>query len=259
MSKKIGEANVIEVFSDLLNTLFREIKPNGTYLKSNISGKADKVYADYFASVNAKNILIEFKEFEKEIRFETKKPLRKKFFDSVSRLRLISRDCHFIGWRLDDTDSLIIKIDNYIFKVSKFFKIDFQFIKSSERLAADFITEFIKGEIGIPVSQFKRYLQFLNQITHTNNDDGGGNTFPVIMLSYHDGNLLYNNIVAGDFLELIELIEQKEKKKYAHSTKTDTFPKKPSGKSGSGIRIYTRRIRHVKKITSKKSVILRQA
>lgn len=262
MSKKIGEANVIEVFSDLLNASFRELKPNGTYLKSNLSGKADKVYADYFASVNSKNILIEFKEFEKEIRFEMRKPLRKFFFDSVNRLRLISRDCHFIGWRLDDTDSLKIKIDNYIFKVSPFFKKDFEFIKSSEKFALDFITKFIKGEIGISVGSFKRYLQFLNKITSDDGGGGGGgNTLSVIMLSYYEGNLIYN-MIHGDFLEIVELIEQTEKKdrflRHLKRNKSNKFPEKPSGKGGSVIRITTKKTQYVRKRTPRKSRMLRQ-
>lgn len=244
MPEKIGEANVIHAFSKLITSELLSKNPDIQFVESIMSAKDDKTFGDYFAGLDANNILIEFKEFEKEIKTETKKPLRKILFDEIDKYRFTSRDCHHIGWRGDSSETIEIYLDNYIFKLSPFFDKNFENITTTKNKATDFINKFIQGEVGLKTSSFMSYIQFLKKLDHGDGNNGS-HFFSAIIYSYQN-NKLVQDVLSGDIVNILNIIEKKYQEERAnHQTQNnlqqDTFfksnSKKPGKKGGASKRM----------------------
>lgn len=205
MSEKIGEANVIETFSEMLTSRILYENPNAKILKSNMSGKSDRLFADYFASIDANNILIEFKEFYTEIKHEKEKLLRKKLCERIKPFIRESMIGHHIAWRENISNVINIKLNNYIYHVCPLFGIKTT-AYSSEKQILDFITYFIEGKIGLKLSSFQKYIQFLERLKDDSNSAKG---FHAVLYSYSSG-ILISSPIEGNYEELIQLIEQEK-------------------------------------------------
>lgn len=212
MSEKLGESNIIGLFQDILKDHVSSYETKVKFIESTMCGKDDKKFADYFASLNSINILIEFKEVEKDIKTEKNKPLRKKLCEEIGKFINITRKGHFIAWSDSDKkdESLEIFLDNYIFRVSNVFELSLNKVFKTEYLCKDFIDSFIKKKIGLKVKEFSCYIQFLKELAE--DDDGGNGLFNAKLLSYDNGRLVQNEIKKGDFLHLLNLIKIENEK-----------------------------------------------
>lgn len=214
MAEKIGEGNVIEPFSEILTSMILQKNPNSKIIKSNMSGKSDRVFADYFASFDANNILIEFKEFDSEIKYEKDKFLRKKLCEQIKPFVIESMNGHHVAWRENIAGIIKITLDNYIYQVCPLFNIKTT-AYSSEKQVSDFITDFIEGKIGLKLYTFKRYIEFLERLK---DDSNSGKGFHAVLYSYSSG-ILISTPIENNYMELITLIEQEKK----HDKRFDTI------------------------------------
>ncbi|MBM4978026.1 hypothetical protein HYO23_22415 [Vibrio parahaemolyticus] len=167
MMEKLGEQIVQRCFSEQLKSqLDYRYGKYFHYASGELNGRLDKLYADYFANIGTKCILIEFKEFESEIRSEKKKPLREKLCKRIPRsYQRDSYCCHFISWREKDSDSIDVILNRYLSKVGPLF--DFRFEEFEDVRAEQFITDFIDGDVGLEFVDFEDYLKYLASL-----DDG---------------------------------------------------------------------------------------
>lgn len=234
MSEKIGESNIIELFKHILLDKVSNKEKKVDFIESTMCGKDDRKFADYFANLNSINILIEFKEFEKNIKSEKDKPLRKKLCEEIGRFIAITRRGHFIAWSKNkDNNSREIFLDNYIFKVSNIFELVLHGVKKTEYKCEKFIDLFLEQRVGLGLRSFTNYIKFLKKLYGDDPDDG--TSFDAILLSYYNGRLLANKIRNGDLLVLINLIKDENKKsmRYLIKTREKNNSKKPKPK-GSG-------------------------
>ncbi|KAA8672289.1 hypothetical protein [Vibrio gigantis] len=171
---KIGEQIVQRCFSEKLkHQLDKRYGKYYHYASGELNGGLDRLYADYFASVGTKCVLIEFKEFETEIRREKEKPLRKKLCEEIPLShQQNSYDGHFISWRDKDCDSINVNLDRYISKVGPLFGKTFDGFAQMD--AEDFIEDFIDGFIGIEFVDFECYLRYLASLDDGSGGSGGG-------------------------------------------------------------------------------------
>lgn len=213
MAEKIGEGNVIEPFSEILTSMILQKNPNTKIVKSNMSGKSDRVFADYFASFDSNNILIEFKEFDTEIKYEKGKSLRKKLCELIKPFVIESMIGHHIAWRENITGIIKIKLDNYIHKVCPLFNIKTT-AYSSEKQVSDFIADFIEGKIGLKLDSFKKYIEFLERLKDNSNSGKG---FHAVLYSYSSG-MLISSPIENNYMELITLIEQEKNRTKVFNT-----------------------------------------
>lgn len=200
---KIGEAQVQEAFVEHLRFKIGEkYGPNFPYAFGAFNGSQDRKYADYFAGVNARNILIEFKEFKSEISSETRKPLRKKLCNSISDENLEnSLNAHFISWRVDDPNGnrLRLRIDTYLPTVCPLF--DRHFDGGKEKWIQHFLDGFLDLEVGVSNEEFEVYINELSRIA---GDAGEGNA------SFYGVHLTFDPEVGLDleiFSKVSDLIE----------------------------------------------------
>lgn len=175
---KIGEAQVQQAFVEYLKfKISRKFGADFPYNYGAFNGSQDRKYADYFAGVNAKNILIEFKEFKSEISSESLKPLRKKLCDTISSSNLpISLDAHYISWRLENSNEkkLKLKIDRYLPSVCPLF--NKSFTGNNEKWIPDFIDDFLNMGAGVSNEDFELYVKELSDVA---GDDGDASFYGV--------------------------------------------------------------------------------
>ena len=163
---KIGEAQVQQAFVEHLKYAISEkFGPKYPNNYGAFNGSQDKKYADYFAGVNAQNILIEFKEFKSEISSESAKPLRKKLCETISDSNLPrSINAHFISWRLENSsdNNIVLKIDTYLPTVGPLFgKV---FSGKHEKDITKFVDDFLDKKTGISNEDFELYIKELSNI-----------------------------------------------------------------------------------------------
>lgn len=198
---KIGEAQVQQTFVEYLKyKICEKFGPNYPYNYGAFNGGQDKKYADYFAGVNAKNILIEFKEFKSEISTESRKPLRKKLCNTISDLNFSSSiNSHFIAWRLDNSieQKIKLKIDTYLPTVCPFFVK--HFLGNNERWISEFINDFLNMETGISNEDFELYI---NELSNVAGDDGDSSFYGIHLTFDHEHGLDFK--IFSTIAELIE-------------------------------------------------------
>lgn len=208
MDRSVGEMNVINDFQKrLVARIIKKYPENADIIESNMSGKDDKTFADYFVSIDSNNILIEFKEHESGVKKECEKPLRRLLCEKINGYKKISCKGHKIAWS-DAPNSNTILFDNYIYKVSQVYKIYIEDIKSDLLNTSEFIEKFLNKDIGLTLDEMTEYLKFLQSLTNEGVPTDG-RIFQAKLYSYHKGDLLENEITQDDFLKLIQLIKEK--------------------------------------------------
>jgi hypothetical protein len=181
---KIGESQVQQAFVEHLKyQITKKFGVDFPYAYGAFNGSQDRKYADYFSSVNARNILIEFKEFREEIKAEKKKPLRRKLCENITSIDLdYSLDGHFISWRVPNKDNkLSVKIDTYLPSVCPMFDIEFQ--GSNEQGIVQFVAKYLEFEIGLNNDDFGKYVNTLSDIA-TGDSGSGSPSFYGVHLTF---------------------------------------------------------------------------
>lgn len=219
--EKIGEQQIQRLFSEYLGREIRKkFGDDFPYAYGEFNGKQDRKYADYFAGVNANNVLIEFKEFFGEIRDEKRKGLRRKLCHDIPKDLLdLSYAAHHISWREKSEESIILGFQRYLSKVCPLFEVDYD---QFETLGVNkFLSQFIEKEIGSDNSLFSYYIRYLAKIA----GDGDAGFFGVL-ISF-DSEAGMKNTIFKNMSQLIELVNKIEPE-----VKKD--PPKPKGPSNSG-------------------------
>ena len=182
---KIGESQVQQAFVEHLKyQIAKKFGAEFPYAYGAFNGSQDRKYADYFSNVNARNILIEFKEFREEIKAEKRKPLRQKLCESITSIDLdYSLNGHFISWRVPNNDNkkLSVKIDTYLPSVCPIFGIDFQ--GSHEQEIVQFVEEYLEFKIGLNNDDFGKYVNTLSDIA-TGGPGSGSPSFYGVHLTF---------------------------------------------------------------------------
>ena len=163
---KIGESQVQQAFDEHLKyQITKKFGADFPHAYGAFGGNQDRKYADYFSSVNARNILIEFKEFREEIKAESRKPLRQKLCENVTNVDFdYSLNCHFISWRVpnEENKKLRLRIDTYLPSVCPMFGIEFQ--GSHEQEIVQFVEEYLEFKVGLNNEDFEKYVNTLSEI-----------------------------------------------------------------------------------------------
>lgn len=218
---KIGEAQVQQAFIEHLKYKIQiKFGHDFPYNYGAFNGSQDRKYADYFAGVNAQNILVEFKEFESEVSSESKKPLRKKLCETISNDSLSSSlTAHFISWRLENTteNSLELRIDTYLPAVCPLF--DIQFKGSNEKKIPEFIDDFLNMKSGVSNEEFESYIDKLSDIA----GDDGDTSFYGVHVTFNSE----HGIELKIFSTIAELIELSKNLSYSKSISSNNHEQSP--------------------------------
>ncbi|MGL4830579.1 MAG: hypothetical protein ACRCXG_14950 [Vibrio sp.] len=206
--EKIGESQVQQAFVEHLKyQIANKFGVNFPYAYGAFNGSQDRKYADYFSSVNARNILIEFKEFRDEIKTEKKKPLRQKLCESITSTDFdYSLSGHFISWRVPNKDhnKLSVKIDTYLPSVCPLFGIEYH--GSNEQGIVKFVEEYLEFRVGLSNDDFAKYVNTLSDIATGDTDSGSP--------SFYGVHLTFDPVIGLDlqiFSTVSELVEFSKK------------------------------------------------
>lgn len=181
---KFGESQVIDFFSTALkDELINRFGSHSQYSIGNFSGSQDRKYADFFAGTNSSCILIEFKEFEREIRDEYRKPLREKLCKNLtSETAALSRTTHFIAHRISSM-CMDIKLSPYVDVVCPNWSIGSPPLETvSSKAHYDFIDDFLSGKEGVVIGKFLQYAGHLSS-TAGGTADGANAPFKSVLYS----------------------------------------------------------------------------
>jgi len=187
MSEKIGESVIQSAFADhLARQAIGHLGIEAPYVSANLQGKNDKQFADYFASVDSKCVLIEFKEFEKEILDEKKKPLRDDLCALLEdpiyqKQESFAAHGHFLAF--GDINKKIENIHSYPKIVCPIFSSTYSFSGTSHT-EKDFLTGLVKGTIGITIEDMNRYVMLLAKIAQQGQNQPPCPEFKAVLLSY---------------------------------------------------------------------------
>jgi len=218
---KIGEQQIQRLFSEYLGREVRKrFGDDFPFAYGEFNGMQDRKYADYFAGVNACNVLIEFKEFFNEIKDEKRKELRRKLCHEIPENLLdISYATHHISWREKSEESIILGFQRYLSKVCPLFDVNYD---EFDILGVnDFLSEFINKDIGSGNSLFSDYIKYLAKIA---GDESAG--FFGVLISF-DSQVGMKNTIFKDMSQLIELVK-------SNAPEVKKEPPKPKGPSNSG-------------------------
>ena len=199
--KKIGESQVIQSFSTFLQVELA-IKFNGaSYCFGNFSGSQDRKFADVFVGTKSSCILIEFKEFEKEVADEYKKPLRSKLCKELtSETAALSRAGHFIAFRKPGSQ-MEITIASYADTVCPGFSIGVPPLAAIEQFGhREFIGKFLGNAAGQDYPSFIKYVGHLNS-TAGGTANGLAAPFKSVLYSKDD----HGNVIGTIFESIGEL------------------------------------------------------
>jgi hypothetical protein len=181
---KAGESQVIDFFSSILKEeLNDKFGSKANYSIGNFSGSQDRKYADFFAGTDSSCVLIEFKEFESEIRDEYKKPLRKKLCENLtSQTAILSRATHFIAYRVPSRN-VEIKLSPYVDVVCPNWSVGNPPLQDViSKTHYDFIDDFLSAKEGVPIGNFLNYAGHLNS-TAGGIADGANAPFKSVLYS----------------------------------------------------------------------------
>lgn len=225
---KIGEQQIQRFFSEYLGNAVRsKFGEDFPFAYGEFNGMQDRKYADYFAGVNASNLLIEFKEFFCEIKDEKKKGLRLKLCQELpSDLVEISYCSHHISWREKSDKSIVLGFQRYISKVCPLFEINYSEFNAVG--VNGFLTQFLSKEIGSDNESFSEYIKYLAAIA----GDEGADFFGVL-ISF-DQELGMKNTIFSNMAELIELINS-VKPEVKKKPPKPQGPKNSAGGMGCGM------------------------
>ncbi|WP_295475697.1 hypothetical protein [uncultured Pseudomonas sp.] len=153
------------------------------YSLGNFSGSQDRKFADFFAGTDSSCVLIEFKEFEREISDEHKKPLREKLCRTLDQnTAALSRTSHFIAYRSRNS-AVNIELAPYVDVVCPHFSVGQPPLEAIVRNTHDaFIDAFLEGRSGTPFDAFLKYAGHMNS-TAGGTADGANASFKSILYS----------------------------------------------------------------------------
>ena len=163
------EQSVADGFSKHFSEI--AIKRGRTLNRCSLDGQDAILGADYIFTTTTKFALIEFKYEERDIKSESRKPLREKLCVSLDReekRRSQSLQCHYISWS-KKRQARTVFFNNYYPEVCNnqvftFLKVPLnnsQNKKSSRINANEIIESFLNGEIGSNYYTFKHYTNWL--------------------------------------------------------------------------------------------------
>ena len=212
----VGEANVVDLFTSIVeNSVWRHFGDARQYLKGNLAGKADELFADYFLGVPFSNVLIEFKDTKNDQRREKRKSLRLDLCQNLTnQLHDFSLSCHFLGFGEEDASSLFISLSEYVSAICPILGGASVALKDKNNFDVySFLSQIFNKEIGLPVLDFVTYLQFLASLPNINSGtatDLADIDFPALHLSYSDdGKILSRPIHSLADLKIVaELLQQ---------------------------------------------------
>ena len=192
---KIGEQNVQRLFTEELN--FRVSERFGKkyhHSYGEMNGKLDRTFADYFSSVGDVCILIEFKEFDAEIKNEKRKKLREKLCKELpENLKATSTLSHFVCWREERDDEFVLKLDRYVSRVCPLFGYEYG---AFDTLNSDaFIEKYLSSELGAKYEPFEKYIDFLAGLP----PGGNNNSFTGVILVFNKIAKIIKSIIFNSF------------------------------------------------------------
>jgi hypothetical protein len=187
----LGESNVIELFSTSVDrACSQKLSNSARYIKANLSGKADRHFADFFLGVSFSNLLIEFKDTVNELSSERKKPLRKKLCSDIEDRNLMySRSCHYLGWGVyPEANTFTLSFSIYLSDVCT--RLNFEkekFGLHREWCLQSFLDGIFKQKIGLSSPKFINYLVYLFELdTPPDPDSQSKIPFPAQIISYSE-------------------------------------------------------------------------
>lgn len=187
MANKLGESVIQSAFADhLARRAIDRYGLNVPYVSANLQGKNDKQFADYFASIDSKCVLIEFKEFEKDILDEKRKPLRADLCELLTMPNYAKHESlasrgHFLAF--GDIEQKIENIHSYPKVVCPIFSSDYEFSGASYT-EKEFLSGLVKGSIGITIENMNRYVALLAKIAQQGKGQPDCPEFKAVLLSY---------------------------------------------------------------------------
>lgn len=204
---KLGESQVIDFFSPVLrDQLTSRFGSHSKYSIGNFSGSQDRKYADFFAGTNSSCVLIEFKEFESEIRDEYRKPLREKLCKNLtSKTAALSRTTHFIAHRVSSI-CMDIKLSPYVDVVCPNWSIGNPPLEAiSSKVHYDFIDDFLSAKEGVAIDRFLKYAGHLSS-TAGGIADGASAPFKSVLYSRNTQGRIVGTIFnsLGELRKLID-------------------------------------------------------
>ncbi|WP_148051359.1 hypothetical protein [Pseudomonas protegens] len=182
--RKLGESQVIDFFSSVLrDELINKFGSRSNYSIGNFSGSQDRKYADFFAGMESSCILIEFKEFESEVRDEYKKPLREKLCKNLTdKTAALSRATHFIAYRVS-SGNMDIKLSPYVDVICPNWSVGNPPLQAvNSKVHYDFICDFLSAKEGVAIGDFLSYAGHLNS-TAGGISDGASAPFKSVLYS----------------------------------------------------------------------------
>jgi len=220
--KKSGEAQVVDFFSKCLSDkLTQKFGTNFKHVSGNFSGSQDRKFADYFAGTGSHNILIEFKEFKDEYRAEVRKPLRAKLCQMLSsEIAILSRKCHFIGWKQVHAD-MHVTLNSYIDLVCQLWEAKF-LVQTDDSNHKQFLQGFLAGDSGVGIDEFVEYVGHLNNLAG-GTADGSTAPFHALLYSRNDeGDLVATRF--ENLEQMRELIGMRPQPNPQHLSKNNNDP-----------------------------------
>lgn len=166
MSRKIGEAQAIDFFGTALREMHeKNYGKEANYSVGIFSGSQDRKFADFFAGIGSTCILIEFKEFENEIKHELRKELRENLCKNLNETdAALSRGAHYIAYR-SKAEDMQLRIAPYVDVVCPDFGIGqpplLPFLKKDHE---NFINDFLSSNAGCSYDNFVRYAGYMSAI-----------------------------------------------------------------------------------------------
>lgn len=191
----LGESNVIALFSTTLDyAVIRHYGNRPKYMKGNLSGKADTVFADFFVGLPFSNVLIEFKDIETGAKTEWKKPLRIKFCQTLNAATLLlSLQCHFFGFGTEhETENFDVFISEYAPRICPAVENSSIALPSETTVSAQFFLQgMLAKKVGLDTPGFIDYLNFLAKLPDTPTGPTLEQTsFPAQLISFNDDRVM---------------------------------------------------------------------
>lgn len=212
--KKIGESQVIQSFSTFLQAeLAAKFNGNINYCFGNFSGSQDRKFADVFVGTESSCVLIEFKEFEKEINDEYDKPLREKLCNQLTEeTAALSRSGHFIAFRKPGSQ-MEITVASYADTVCPGFSVGIPPLVLAKQFGhREFIKNFLNNATGQDYTSFIKYIGHLNS-TAGGTSDGSSAPFKSVLYSTDNKGSIIGTVFEsiGELRKVLKLSPQKKK------------------------------------------------
>lgn len=213
--KKIGESQVIQSFSTFLQAeLAVKFNGNINYCFGNFSGSQDRKFADVFVGTESSCILIEFKEFEGEIKDEYDKSLREKLCNELTvETAALSRSGHFIAFRKPGS-KMEITIASYVDTVCPGFSVGIPPLAMAQQFGhREFVKNFLNNAAGQDYTSFIKYIGHLNS-TAGGTADGLAAPFKSVLYSKDNQGSIIGTVFEsiGELKKVLKLSPQKNRK-----------------------------------------------